>query len=148
MAEKERNLYRQKPEFDMSKVGGEYRSYYTMRLNLTNFFGARIEQCEDEDGNLEEGVFIPLSKNDLKKTPKGNVSAYAYVNKIMFADPKYDWTHLIRLKMSASFAQKMKELGYKSPYLGNIRLTENVRKKAAASADYKKYIENYGKDSK
>lgn len=144
----ERNLYKQSAEFDMSKLDKDFCSTYTMQINLTNFFDARIEQCEDENGYVEEGVFIPLVKNDLKKNFKGAVCAYCYINKITFPDRKYDWTHLIRLKMSTSFAQKMKELGYKSPYLGNIRLTENVKKKAIANANYKKYIENYGKDSK
>lgn len=141
-----KNLYNQRTEVDYRKTRGENPGTYTMKIILTNFLGARIENCADENGHIEEGVFIPLDKNDLTKNYKGDVNAYAFVNKIQFPDKKYDWTHLIRMKARTPFIEKMKELGYKTPYLGNLRLTSNAHNYAAVKSyiKYQKHVDEYG----
>jgi hypothetical protein len=90
------------------------------KFTLTNFIDARVISVHDDDGNLEEGVFIPLDKNNLHKSPKGSVSAYAFVMKANF--PSYDgWTHYLKLKVHPTFLAKLNDLGMAAPYLGNLK---------------------------
>lgn len=90
------------------------------KFTLTNFIDARVISVHDDDGNLEEGVFIPLDKNNLHKNPKGSVSAYAFVMKANF--PSYDgWTHYLKLKVHPTFLAKLNDLGMTAPYLGNLK---------------------------
>lgn len=95
------------------------------KLTLTNFVDARVITTYDDDNNLEEGVFIPLDKNNLHKSPKGSVSAYAFVTRANF--PSYDgWTHYLKQKVHPSFLSKLHALGMTPPYLGNLKDTNYV----------------------
>lgn len=95
---------------------------YTMRFNLTAFIGSRVIETEDADGNLERGVFIPIYANCLYEDPKShNVLCEAFVNACTYdtADTK---THYLMQKTSLEHVNKMNELGYKIPKLGNMWL--------------------------
>lgn len=95
------------------------------KLTLTNFVDARVITTYDDDNNLEEGVFIPLDKNNLHKSPKGSVSAYAFVTRANF--PSYDgWTHYLKQKVHPSFLSKLHALGMTPPYLGNLKDTNYI----------------------
>lgn len=107
-----------------------------LRIVLTAFFGARIAEVEDENGNMEKCVCIPLDRNGLKVTKKHNVSAYAFVNKTINAN-RFGWTHYLKLKVATKLMQKMKGLGYEIPYIGNIKpashaywVDPNIRRKS------------------
>lgn len=111
------------------------------KLTLTNFVDARVITTYDDDNNLEEGVFIPLDKNNLHKSPKGSVSAYAFVTRANF--PSYDgWTHYLKQKVHPSFLSKLHALGMTPPYLGNLKDTNYVvyknsyKEKFVKASDY------------
>lgn len=91
-----------------------------LKIILTNFMGANVQTLPNEEGNLKRCVVIPIEDNNLFECANGKVSAYGYINKSIVAS-KQNWTHYIKLKFSAAFAEKMKRLGYKSPYIGNIK---------------------------
>lgn len=101
--------------------------YNILKLKLTNFFGARIIWNEDLDGHNEVGVFIPIDKNSLYKDKYNNVYAYAFMNRTSVANEE-GWTHYLQLKAQKSLVDKMNELGYKMPYLGNVRPASYVIK--------------------
>lgn len=98
----------------------EFPCSATMRFTLTSFIGAQVKDMENELGDVEKFVCIPLDRNGLKLTDNGNVSAYSYVNKNTNANI-FGWTHAIRLKVSKDWYDKMKGLGYEPPYLGNLK---------------------------
>lgn len=98
---------------------------YTMRFNFTGFIGSRVIEAEDQDGNLERGVFIPIERNALYEDPKTkHVMCEAFVNsrEITAYDAK---THYIKQKTSVAHVAKINEQGYKIPTLGSLWL--NVR---------------------
>lgn len=141
MKEETKNYYspREREKIDYSKVVDDNAPNFTMKFTLTKLFGAKVIEREDEDGNLVKGVFVPLRENDLKISPSGDVSVYCFVNKCFTTD-KFDyWTHYIRLKADPSFVKKMNGLGYKMPYLGNLKSKNYVVYKN----NYKKVAENY-----
>lgn len=91
-----------------------------LKFVLTAFFGARLEDVPDENGNMEKCVCIPIDRNNLYVCDNGKVSAYAFVNKTRNAN-MHGWTHYLRMKCQPNFAKKMIELGYEVPYLGNLK---------------------------
>lgn len=107
-----------------------YETNHLAKIVLTNFFGAEVKNVETEDGHLEKCVVIPLDRNDLKVDRKGAVCAYAFVNKTVLSS-KFNWSHYMQLKASRDFVKKINALGYKTPYLGNIKdATYTVNSKA------------------
>lgn len=91
-----------------------------LKFVLTAFFGARIEDVLDENGNMEKCVCIPIDRNNLYVCDNGKVSAYAFVNKTRNAN-MHGWTHYLRMKCQPNFVKKITSLGYEVPYLGNLK---------------------------
>ena len=120
---------------EQSTEGGNY----VLRFVLTKLFGARVIECDDEEGNLEKGVFIPLVKNDLRVDKGGNVSVYGFVSKCFTSSRSDYWTHYIKLKASSRFVEKINSMGYKMPYLGNMKSKNYIVYKN----NYKKTCEKY-----
>jgi hypothetical protein len=94
--------------------------YSVLKFVLTAFFGARIEDVLDENGNMEKCVCIPIDRNNLYVCDNGKVSAYAFVNKTRNAN-MHGWTHYLRMKCQPDFVKKITSLGYEVPYLGNLK---------------------------
>lgn len=112
------------------------------KITLTNFFGARTMMAYNDENVLEEGVFIPLEQNGLKKNPKGAVSCYAFVTKAQY--PSYaGWTHYLKMKAHPTFLAKMDSLGMQLPYLGNFKNENYVVYKHEYKANYVK-ASDYG----
>lgn len=91
-----------------------------MKLNLTKFAGARVEEIETDKGMTERGVFIPIEDNDLYVSHRtGNVYANGFVteNYDVFDHRK---THYITLKLSKRLLRRFEREGRKSPVLGNL----------------------------
>lgn len=106
-------------------MGKEFIANYIIKFVLTNFLGSRIAQVENENGDLEECVCIPLERNNLKKNKRNQVSAYAFMTKSDVAN-MYGWTHYLKLKTNPDFVKKCDELGLKTPYLGNSKESNYV----------------------
>ena len=98
----------------------EQYSQYVVKLSLTKFLGARICEVEDENGELEQCVCIPMGRNNLKKNPHGNVSVYLFMAKTSSAN-MYGWTHYLKMKLDPNFLKRMKDLGIENPFLGNAK---------------------------
>lgn len=95
-------------------------SNYILRLRLTQFLGSRVIDVENDDGFTEKGVFIPLEINGFNVTAKGNVNAYAFVTERMTASVD-GTTHYLKLKTKADALKRMNELGYTTPYIGEMK---------------------------
>lgn len=98
---------------------GKFHSYI-LRVVLTNFLGARVVEVEDENGDICPHVCIPMYKNNLKKGNNGSVSAYLFMTKSTIPD-RFGWTHYLKPKTSTAHVQKINEMGYKVPYVGNAK---------------------------
>lgn len=103
----------------------EIPAHAILKFVLTNFLGARVDEVMNEEGNMERCVCIPLDRNNLHEGRTGKVSAYAFVNKTQNAN-QYGWTHYLKLKFNPNFANKVKELGYDIPYVGNLKPSNYV----------------------
>ncbi len=93
---------------------------YVAKIVLTSFFGAQIKEVENEYGNLEKCVCIPIDRNNLRIGRTGKVSAYSFVTRCRNANIA-GWSHYLKMKSSPDFVRKMNELGYEMPYLGNLK---------------------------
>ena len=103
---------------------------YVLKLSLTKFLGARVCDVENEHGELEQCVCIPLDRNNLKKNPNGHVSVYLFMAKTTVAN-MYGWTHYLKMKLDPNFIKKINELGLDNPFLGNAKLKSYVAFKDA-----------------
>lgn len=91
---------------------------YTINFKLTNFLDSRIIEAEDSEGNLEEGVFIPLFKNCLTPDKDSNVIVEIFVN-----DKGNNYSYQLRQKVSKKHVEWLRNLGYYTPYLGAMYTT-------------------------
>ena len=103
---------------------------YVLKLSLTKFLGARVCHVENENGEMEQCVCIPLDRNNLKKNPNGHVSVYLFMAKTLTAN-LYGWTHYLKMKLDPNFIKKINELGLDNPFLGNAKLKSYVAFKDA-----------------
>ena len=103
---------------------------YVIKLSLTKFLGARVCDVENENGEMEQCVCIPLDRNNLKKNPNGHVSVYLFMAKTLTAN-LYGWTHYLKMKLDPNFIKKINELGLDNPFLGNAKLKSYVAFKDA-----------------
>lgn len=95
---------------------------YILRLTLTNFVCSRVIDIENEDGVSERGVFIPLDINGLHVTDRGNVSSHFFVTERMRTAID-GGTHYVKMKINKDALNRMNELGYENPYVGDMRPT-------------------------
>lgn len=93
---------------------------YIVKFVLTNFFGASVQLVENEDGDLEECVCIPLERNNLKRSKRNQVSAYFFMTKTQVAN-MYGWTHYLKQKVHPDFLKKINDMGYSMFYAGNAK---------------------------
>lgn len=102
-------------------------SNYTMRLALTKFLGSRVVEIEDQEGFMEQGIFIPLAMNGMHVTNKGNVNAYAFVSERMGVSVDGS-SHYIRLKVPQESLKSIKKLGYELPFIGSMKPMNHTTK--------------------
>ncbi len=94
---------------------------FCMTINLMAFIGSKVIEVEDENGVLEEGVFVPIAKNELYKS-HGRVYFGAFITEKTYntGDNKI---HYIKQRVSKEHLAKLTSLGYKCPFLGSTYKT-------------------------
>jgi hypothetical protein len=117
--------------------GKRQQDNYVIKFVLTNFIGARYAQVENEDGEMEECVCIPLLRNNLKKNGRNQTCAYAFMS-LSSTPNQYGWTHYLKMKQDPNFVKKINELGLKSPYIGNAKKDNYIVYKKDYQAKYVK----------
>lgn len=118
----------------------DYSDDYILRFNLTGFIGARVVEVEDEDENLERGVFIPIDRNVLHEDEETkHVMCEAFVNKLSFKTSD-NRTHSLRQKTPMSHVDKLRSLGFDTPKLGGMWKNERYKRKGGSKkyGGYKK----------
>jgi len=96
----------------------------TGKLNLTALVSV-VTSRKGKDGNMVEGVFIPIDKNHLFKSDKGNV--YMDITAFEIKEKKYDDTHLVKLSIPKKIYDAMSDEEKKSqPILGNLKVWDGA----------------------
>ena len=82
---------------------------FKISLNMMKFFNARVLTSENNDGQLEEGIFIPIKDNNILRSKSGY-----YLNLFL---PQVDIpnrlgsTHTVHIYTSKRFRTKVSKMG-------------------------------------
>lgn len=104
----------------------QLRDCYRMRILLTNFLRARIQEVENEHGELEKCVCIPIEDNKIYVT-KGNS---AIVDVELFKtniQSRFGWTHGVRQVPYSSLLDVYKSHGLALPFMGSGKKLINYK---------------------
>lgn len=114
---------------------------YEMTMYLSNFIGARTVVEEDENGELEEGIFIPADKNALVKTADGRWLTWGFVQELDF--PMFGFTHRVMQKTNPAFVSKARKTYDEQVMVARMKPTrfyhrkpKNINTRVAIEDDY------------
>ena len=96
---------------------------YEARLKLSNFIDSRLQELEDNDGNMEMCLVIPIEKNSLDITKHNDVFCSMFVNEKTY-ETKDGYAYYFKQKTNSNHVAKLDSLGYKTPYLGYMTLSK------------------------
>lgn len=92
-------------------------SGYWVTLRLSDFLGADIVEREDEEGGEpERGLFIPLRRNSLLVTNRREVYATFKMEAAQISSRHH--THLLSQVLDRTVLEERRRLGYKSGFVG------------------------------
>ena len=104
----------------------QLRDCYRIRILLTNFLRARIQEVENEHGDIEKCVCIPIDDNKIYVT-KGN-SAIVDVEMIKTnIQSRFGWTHGVRQVPYSSLLDAYKSHGLALPFIGSAKKLINYK---------------------
>ena len=104
----------------------QLRDCYRMRIMLTDFLRARIQEVENEYGELEKCVCIPIEDNGIYVT-KGN-SAIVDIEMIQTnIKSRFGWTHGVRQVPYSSLLDVYKSHGVSLPFIGSGKKLSNYK---------------------
>lgn len=104
----------------------QLRDCYRMRILLTNFLRARIQEVENEHGDIEKCVCIPIDDNKIYVT-KGS-SAIVDVEMIKTnIQSRFGWTHGVRQVPYSSLLDAYKSHGLTLPFIGSAKKLINYK---------------------
>lgn len=100
---------------------------YHVYIRLSHFIDARVTEMENDDGNMEEGIFIPFRKNKITKGKK------AIVAKLMAVEIKknlYASSHILLPYWGKGdeLDKRREKFGY-APVVGYVRPVFNYKNK-------------------
>lgn len=99
---------------------------YRMRIVLTKFLRARIQEIEDENGGVEKCVCIPIKDNNIYATKGGSALVDLELVKTNIKS-RFGWTHGVRQIPYSSLLEMYKSRGMTMPFVGNGRKLNNTR---------------------
>lgn len=106
---------------------------YEMMIVLSSYIDSKIIEVENDEGEMEEGIFIPIDKNAINVDRKTKfVTSWCYVTERAYKT----WSHYLKMKVDKPTKEKMEELGMQLPYMGYMRVN---RKKMFRNQDFSSY---------
>ena len=100
---------------------------YEMTLYLSNFIGCRVESSEDEYGNIEEGIFIPIDRNGLIRTKENKYLVWGFVQELDV--PSLGFSHRVMLKTNPAHVRQIQEKGIDVPCIARMKPTKFYHRK-------------------
>lgn len=92
----------------------------TGKINLAKFEHF-LTQVPNKSGQKEECIVIPIKRNSLIRTDKGNVFFDIAAFEVAPEKRKGEDTHLVSQSFDKDTREKMKASGQNAPILGNLR---------------------------
>lgn len=93
---------------------------YVAKLKLSNYINSRVVDLENDDGEIEKGIFIPIEINGLFLSPRNQVISWLFLNEKLH-DTGDGYSHYLRMKSDKKHVEYINSLGYNVPYLGLMR---------------------------
>ena len=100
---------------------------YEMTFYLSNFIGARTVVQEDEYGNEEVGIFIPVERNALIKSNNGRWLTWGLVQELDV--PLFGFSHRVIHKTNPEHVRKLLEQGIEPPFIARMKPTRFYHRK-------------------
>ena len=93
---------------------------YYISLKLSHFLDARVTEMENADGVMEEGIFIPLKKNGIKKR-RSSISVGLWASELK--RNTFSYSHCLRpyWGKGREWWKQLAQHGYYPQILGNMR---------------------------
>lgn len=100
---------------------------FEMTFYLSNFFGARTVVQEDENGEPEVGLFIPIDRNALVQTDNGGWLTWGFVQEQDI--PICGFSHRVIHKTNPANVRALKEKGLEPPLIARMKPTKFYHRK-------------------
>lgn len=96
---------------------------------LSSFFGAREVICEDENGEQELCLAIPIERNGLVKATQGNGGwmTFGFVQEL--DTPNGAFTHYIKQKTNPAHLRWLESQGLEPPFIARLKPTKFYHRK-------------------
>lgn len=95
---------------------------------LSNFFGAREVVCEDENGEKELCIAIPVERNGLVKSQYGDGwMTFGFVQEM--DEPVKGFTHMVKQKTNPAHYADLQRRGLNAPIIGRLKPTKFYHRK-------------------
>lgn len=90
---------------------------------LSAYIDAKVIEVENDEGIMEEGVFIPIAKNAITVDAKTKfISSWCYMTERHLRN----WSHYLKLKVDKTAKSELDKLGIKPPYLGWAKVNRKM----------------------
>lgn len=93
---------------------------YLAKIKLSNYINSRVIEVENDDGEREKGIFIPIDINGLFLTPRNQVISWMFVNEKL-NETGDGFSHYLKMKTNSKHLDYINALGYTTPYIGVMR---------------------------
>lgn len=100
---------------------------YEMIFYLTNFIGSHVKMVENENGELEHCVCIPIERNNLWQMGSGRWCTWGMVQEL--ETPYKGYTHWIKQRTNYAHCEELRKQGLQSPVFGRMKPSKFVYKK-------------------
>lgn len=97
-----------------------------MRIMLTDFLRARIQEVENEQGDLEKCVCIPIKDNGIYVSKGNSAIVDIEMIKTNIKSP-FGWTHGVRQVPFSSLLDAYKSHGVRLPFIGSGKKLSSYR---------------------
>lgn len=98
-----------------------------MTFYLSNFIGSRVVSQDDENGNEELGVFIPIERNGLILSNNNRYLTWGLVQELDI--PLLGFSHRVIHKTNPAHVKKLKEQGIDVPCIARMKPTKFYHRK-------------------
>ena len=96
---------------------------------LSSFLGAREVICEDENGEEELCLAIPIERNGLVKATQGNGGWMTFGFMQELDNPNSAFTHYIKQKTNPAHLRWLESQGLEPPFIARLKPTKFYHRK-------------------
>lgn len=94
---------------------------------LSHFIGAREVVCEDENGEQELCLAIPIERNGLVSSREGRWMTFGFVQEL--DNPNGAFTHYVKQKTNPAHLRWLESQGLEPPTIGRLKPTKFYHRK-------------------